>query len=195
MGFTIIVDGHNFLNDLQNHGKDKNYIMNVLSFPFLQGVIQAELNAHGLRGHPFIHTYFVCSSRKRIANFTKAEERDALIMKLKTELGVTVDEVSQDERNGTKDEEVDMHIFIRMLEMGPLARPHYDDWRHIVLMSKDKDFVPAIRMLSQMGIHTIVVGFDSKEHPYPLELKNESYLFLELGDLLGKMEKTRKQIE
>jgi hypothetical protein len=46
-----------------------------------------------------------------------------------------------------------------------------------------------------MGIHTIVVGFDSKEHPYPIELKNESYLFLELGDLLSKMEKIRKPIE
>jgi uncharacterized LabA/DUF88 family protein len=189
MGFVIVVDGPNFLNDMKNHGKDNDYVMNVLSFPLLQNVVQAELNQHGLSGHPFIHTYFVCSARKRIANFTKAEERDALIEKLKKERGVTVDEIVQSRKNGDREQEVDMNVFIRMLEMGPFARPHYDFWRHIVLMSRDKDYVPAIRMLSQMGIHTIVVGFDSKEHPYPIELKNESYLFLELGDLLRKMEK------
>jgi hypothetical protein len=32
MGFVIVVDGHNFLSDLQNHGKGKDYVMNVLDF-------------------------------------------------------------------------------------------------------------------------------------------------------------------
>ena len=53
--------------------------------------------------------------------------------------------------------------------------------------------MPAIRLLSQMGTHTIVVGFDSKENPFPMELKNESYLFLELRDVLGEMEKIEEQ--
>lgn len=186
MGFVIVVDGPNFINDLKNHDKDKNYIMKVLSFPVLHEIVQAELNSNGLSGHPFIHTYFVILARKRIGDF-KNDERDAFINKLKTERGVTVDEIVQSRKDGSE-EQVDMNVFIRMLEMGPLARPNYDKWRHIVLLSKDRDYVPAIRLLSQMGIHTIVAGFDSKSHPYPIELKNESYLFLELGDLLDKME-------
>lgn len=137
-------------------------------------------------GYPFIHTYFVCSNRKKIGGF-RGEERDRIIDKLKREIGVTVDEIQQN-RSG-KEEQVDMSVFIRMLEMGPLARPHYDMWRHIVLISKDTDYVPAIRMLSQMGVHTIAIGFNSKENPYPIELVNESYLFLNMSEILGDMEK------
>jgi len=80
---------------------------------------------------------------------------------------------------------------LNMLELGPLARPHYDSWRHIVLVSSDTDFVPAIRLLSAMGVHTIVIGFDSKEHPYPIELKNESYLFLEWVKCLRKWRRSK----
>lgn len=191
MGFVIIVDGPNFINELERNGKDKTYIMKTFSFHILQGVIQNRLNQHGLRGHPFLHTYFVCSDKKQMGDF-KDEERQALLDKLKCETGVTVDKILQSHKEG-KEHEVDMHVFIRMLEMGPLARPYHDEWRHIVLISKDSDFVPAIRLLSQMGTHTIVVGFDSKENPFPMELKNESYLFLELRDVLGEMEKIEEQ--
>jgi hypothetical protein len=186
MGFVIVVDGPNFINDLQRNGKDKNYIMTTLSFYYLHGVIQNRLNLHFLRGHPFLHTYFVCSDKKQMGDFKDAE-REALISKLKSEIGVTVDEIRQSHKKG-KEHEVDMHVFIRMLEMGPLARPYRDEWRHIVLFSSDSDFAPAIRLLSQMGIHTIVTGFDSKERPFPIELKNESYLFLEMGEMLKEME-------
>jgi len=189
MGFVIIVDGPNFLNDLNRNGKDMDYVMNTLSFPTLHNIIQDKLNKHGLRGHPFIHTYFVCSDRGRIGEF-RGEDKERFLNKLRIERGVTVDEIKQSPKKG-KEQEVDMSVFIRMLEMGPLARPHYEEWRHIVLMASDKDYVPAIRMLSQMGVHTVVVGFDSKADPYPIELKNESYLFLELGEILREMEKTK----
>lgn len=95
-------------------------------------------------------------------------------------------------RGHGKEEQVDMSVFICMLEMGPLARPENEgtrEWRHIVLISSDSDYVPAIRMLSQMGVHTVVIGFDSKEHLYPIELINESYLFLDMAEILVEMEK------
>jgi hypothetical protein len=191
LGFVIVVDGPNFINELERNGKDKNYVMKTLSFHILHGVIQNRLNQHGLRGHPFLHTYFVCSDKKQMGDF-KDEEKQVLLTKLKCETGLTVDEILQSHKEG-KEHEVDMHVFIRMLEMGPLARPYHDEWRHIVLVSRDSDFVPAIRLLSQMGTHTIVMGFDSKESPFPMELKNESYLFLELSEILGEMEKIEEQ--
>jgi hypothetical protein len=42
-----------------------------------------------------------------------------------------------------------------------------------------------------MGSHIVVVGFD--DDTYPEDLINESYLFLDMGELLEEME--RKQIE
>ena len=79
-----------------------------------------------------------------------------------------------------------MSVFIQMLETGPLAPTIHDPWRHIVLISSDKDFVPAIRILSKMGVHTVVVGFQSK--PYPIELINESFLFLDLEEIFKEIE-------
>lgn len=189
MGFVVVVDGHNFLNSLRDNGKDVNYVTDTLSFPVLHGIIQDKLDQNGLAGRPFLHTYFVCSDRGQIGDL-RGEDRNRFISKLKNERGVTVDEIRQTHAK-RKQEQVDMHVFIRMLELGPLARPLYDSWRHIVLISADTDFVPAIRLLSAMGVHTIVIGFDSKEHPYPKELKNESYLFLELGEMLKEMEKNK----
>lgn len=184
MGFVIVIDGANFLNELERNGKDTNYIINHLSLPDIQAVIQDMLRLNGLRSHPFIHTYFVCSRQNRIGNLI-GEDRNNFLTKLKNQRGVTVDEIEQPQKRAdNKDKEVDMHVFIRMLEMGPFARPIPTEWRHIVLISADTDFVPAIRMLSQTGTHTITVGFDSLEKPYPLALKNESFLFLELGEIL-----------
>jgi len=187
MGFVIIIDGPNFINDLQNNGKDCDYIMNTLSLHKIHGIVQEKITKKGLRGLPFIHTYFICGETGRIGDF-QGEDRKNLIRKLQTETGVTVDEIKQGHKH-EKEKQVDMNVFIRMLEMGPLARPYHDEWRHIVLMSKDTDFVPAIRMLSQMGVHTVVAGFDSSKSPYPVELKNESYLFLNMAEILEEMEK------
>ena len=188
MGFVVIVDGPNFLNDLQRSGKNKEYILKTLSLPALQEAIQRDLNEHGLKGHPFIHTYFVCSDKGRIGD-SEGEEKQRLLLKFKHELGVTVDEIKQNNKHG-EENFVDMNIFIRMLEMGPFARPYHDEWRHVVLVSSDSDFAPAIRMLSQMGVHTVVVGFsDLPGKVFPEELRNESYLFLDLSHLLYEMEK------
>ena len=76
-----------------------------------------------------------------------------------------------------------------MLEMGPLSPlAAHAPWRHIVLISSDKDYIPAIRILSKMGFYTVVIGFDSAKTPYPIELVNESYLFLDMGEILEQME-------
>lgn len=188
MGFVIVIDGSNFLNELDRNERDNDYILNRLSLPAIQTVIQGMLKLNGLRSHPFIHTYFVCSRQNRIGKLV-GKDRDTFLTKLKSERGVTVDEIEQPhKRADNKDKEVNMHVFIRMLEMGPFARPVHDEWRHIVLISADTDFVPAIRLLSQTGTHTITVGFDSTKKPYPLALKNESYLFLELGKILKEAE-------
>ncbi len=190
MGFVIVVDGPNFINDLQRSGKDVNYMVDTLSLPTIQMIIQDRLNKHGLQSHPFIHTYFVCSDRGEIGEDVRGKDKEKLLNKLRNERGVTVDEIKQAHGKG-KEKEVDMHVFIRMLEMGPLAF-HNDPWRHIVLIASDSDYVPAIRMLSKMGTHTIAIGFRKKKKKYPIELINESYLFLEMSEILEEMENFSK---
>ena len=193
MGFAIIVDGPNFINDLKNSGKDMNYILETLSFPKIHEIIQRKLRRRGLSSHPFLHTYFVCSDKGQIGEL-RGEDRERLYDKLKNEKGVTVDIIKQGRKKG-REQQVDMSVFIRMLEMGPLSIPQKDPWRHLVLVASDSDYVPAIRLLSSMGTHTIVVGFrelkdarTGKSKKYPIELINESYLFLELSEILTEME-------
>jgi len=191
MGFVIVVDGPNFINDLEKSGKDSSYILDTLSLPAIQMAIQEKLMTHGLRSHPFIHTYFVCSDKGQIGSI-RGNDKERLLEKLRNELGVTVDVIEQSHGKG-KEQQVDMSVFIRMLEMGPLAIPTYDPWRHIVLIASDSDYVPAIRMLSRMGTHTIVVGFRNlREKKYPIELINESYLFLEMSEILEEIEQKAK---
>ena len=78
---------------------------------------------------------------------------------------------------------VDMTVFATMLERGGL-------FTHIVLIGADRHYVPALNALTKRNIHTIIVGFDDGR--FPEELINESYLFLDMKELLDEMEKTAK---
>lgn len=186
MAFSIVIDGHNFINDLVRYGKDKNYLLQKLSFPLLHDIIQEKMKSAGLYSHPFIHTDFVCSDRGQIGPF-KQTERNTLITKFKNALGVTVREVPQHVSGNEKERQkgVDLTVFIRMLALvkTPL-QPH-----HVVLFASDTDYVPAIKLLTEQGVHVVIVGF-KKNHPIlNEELINESYLSLDLGELLEEMEK------
>ena len=181
MAFSIVVDGHNFINDLIRYGKDKDYILQQLSFPLLHDIVQKKMRSAGLYSHPFIHTEFVCSDRGPIGPF-KPNEKDALIKKLKNEMGVTVREVPQHTDASDKQKGVDFTVFIRMMTLAKsLIQPH-----HVVLLASDTDYVPVIRLMTEQGVHIVIVGFKDKLNE---ELINESYLFLDLGELLEEMER------
>jgi len=94
MAFSIVVDGNNFINDLERYGKGKDYIFKELSFPTLHTIIQEKLRTEGLYSHPFIHTEFISSDRGSIGSI-RGSERANLLRKLKNEKGVTVLEVPQ----------------------------------------------------------------------------------------------------
>ncbi len=182
MAFSIVIDGHNFINDLDRHGKGKEYVLNKLSFPILQTVVQQRLTSEGLYGHPFIRTEFICSDKGQIGPFNGGDDRKQLIKKLQNEKGVTVLEVS----HFTKQQKgVDLTVFIRMMTHSKsMMQPHT-----IVLFSSDTDFVPAIRLIAEQGIHVVIVGFKTGPCSLNEGLINESYLSLDLDELLEDMEK------
>ena len=115
MAFSIIVDGHNFINDLSRNGKGKEYVLQQLSFPILHDIIQERMKSAGLYSHPFIHTEFICSDRGQVGDSFKSDsERRELLSKLKNEMGVTVREVIQ---HTTRQKGVDLTVFIRMMTL------------------------------------------------------------------------------
>lgn len=181
MPFIIVIDGPNFINELHRHGKDKEYIMNKLSLPNLQAVIQEKLRENGLYSHPFLHTEFVCSNKPQIGEF-KGRERTRLLKKLMSERGVSVRKVELSSK-GEQEKGVDITVFATMLERGGLLT-------HIVLIGADRDYVPALNALTKRNIHTIVAGF--KDGKFVDLLINESYLFLDLKELLAEMEKIKE---
>jgi uncharacterized LabA/DUF88 family protein len=181
MAFSIIVDGHNFISDLNRKEKGKEYVLNKLSFPILHILIQERLRSEGLYSHPFIHTEFICSNHGEIGPF-KGSERPELLGKLKNEKGVTVLEVPHHTK---RQKGVDFTVFIRMMTMARSpAQPH-----EIVLFASDTDYVPALRLLSEQGTHVVIVGFKTGTSSLNEGLINESYLSIDLGELLDKMEK------
>ena len=184
MAFSIIIDGHNFVNDLERYGKDKRYLLNELSFPHLHGLIQKRLKKEGLYSHPFIHTEFICSDRGKMGPLN-GEERKTFVNKLKNEKGVTVREVKQHTNN--KQKGVDFTVFIRMMTLAKSpAQPHV-----IVLFASDTDYVPALKLISEQGTHVVIVGFKKSDPSININdaLINESYLSIDLGELLDEMEK------
>jgi len=182
MAFSILVDGHNFINDLDRQGKGKDYVLNKLSFPILHVVVQERLKSEGLYSHPFIHTEFICSDHGEIGPF-KGPERNELLKKLKNEKGVTVLEVPHHTK---KQKGVDFTVFIRMMTLARSpVQPH-----EIVLFASDTDYVPALRLLAEQGTHVVIVGFKAGTSPLNEGLVNESYLSLDLGELLEHMEQT-----
>ena len=78
-----------------------------------------------------------------------------------------------------KDKGVDLTVFTRMLTFGKQVPP-----QEIVLIASDTDYVPALRLMSELAIHVIIVGFKSMNE----DLINESYLFIDLEDLLNETE-------
>ena len=137
MAFSIVVDGHNFVNDVERSGRTKDYVLRQLSFPILHAIIQEKLKIEGLYSHPFIHTEFVCSDRGKIGTLNGAE-RDRFIGKLKHEKGVTVVEVPQ---HTTKQKGVDFTVFIRMITLAKSpAQPH-----EIVLFASDTDYIEMVQ--------------------------------------------------
>lgn len=184
MGFTIIIDGPNFINDLHRHGKDKNYILNIFSFPSFHGIIQQKLREEGLASHPFYGTQFICSNKDQIGEF-REEEKTQLLTKLMREKGVHVKEVNLSSTE-SREKAVDITVFSKMLEVGDS-----EHWKHVVLIASDKDYVPAIEALTNKGIHVILIGFDDGN--FPISLINQCYLFLDLGWIITEMETQLQQ--
>ena len=179
MGFAIIVDAPNFINDLHRMGYGKDDILEYLSFPMLHNLIQKRLKDNGLSSHPFLCTEIIHSNINKLGDF-EGDEKKELLDKLGRQKGVTTIEVNLS-GSSSKEKGVDMLVFVRMLEFGMITRPYM---YHNVLIGSDKDYVPAMQLMRKLGIHTIIIGLKDQ---CPVEQINESYLFINLKELIEEM--------
>lgn len=193
MAFTIVIDGPNFINMLHNLGKDKEEILDAFSFEVFRDMIQRELRRRGLYSHPFLHAEFIYSNKPRIGDFTE-DKKKLLINKIGNSDGFTPKKIPLTEGK-QKEKGVDIAVFAKMMDV-MLNSLTVRDPQHVVLIASDKDYVPALQLLRRVGIHTIVIGpkqyvdrKDKETKEYPKELIYESYLFIDLKEILKEMEK------
>lgn len=194
MAFTIVIDGPNFINMLHDLDKSKDDILaDSFSFENLRSAIQRRLKLKGLYSHPFLHAEFIYSNKNRIGNFINYE-KILLVNKIGNSDGFSPREIQLTEEK-QKEKGVDIAVFAKMMDV-MLNNLLQNDTQHVVLIARDKDYVPALQLLRRVGIHTIVVGpkqwvdqKDNKTKDFPKELIYESYLFIDLKEILIEMEK------
>ena len=156
MAFTVVIDGPNFINMLHDLGKSKEDILkDSFSFEKLTNVIQRQLKLKGLYSHPFLHAEFIYSNKNRIGNFVN-DEKKLLINKIGNSDGFSPREIQLTEEK-QKEKGVDIAVFAKMMDV-MLNNLLPSDTQHVVLIARDKDYVPALILLRRVGIQTAVVG-------------------------------------
>jgi uncharacterized LabA/DUF88 family protein len=171
MRFCILVDGTNFINRLFEMGREKDFVLNELSFPEIAECIQQLLRDNGL---PALYngTDFYCSNRN-LSKLTQ-DETKIFLDKLKNERGVTVEQVGI--ITDGKEKALDTSIIIKMFEI-------IDYYDIVVLLASDRDYIPAFELLRKKGKYIVTIGC---KRTHPIELINKSYLFLDLENIIQK---------
>lgn len=170
--FAVVVDGPNFVNDLHRFGVGRRYIIEELSLEslltFVRHKIQTLIQTPRTIGLDFYYSgaRFLPEEHK-----LTQEEMDRFLSRQKEETGVRLHEVALPTRNG-KEKGVDASVVTRLFEMKEVCET-------LVLVSSDTDYVPALETLSRIGRFAVTAGF---RETYGIELKNASYLFIDLTE-------------
>lgn len=170
--FCTIIDGPNFINRLLEHDYTKDYILNGLSLALLYDNVSFSILSES--GHPGKKRScdFYCSNKTfgpKNNGFT-SEETKLLLEKFKKEPWNTVHQI---DLPSEKEKGVDVSVVTRMFEMQDLCDT-------IILVSSDKDYVPALEALKRKGKYIVTAGFD--DHTHPIELRNVSYSFVDINE-------------
>lgn len=183
MPFSIVIDGPNFISRLKENGYDEGFIIDDFDFGRFHDLVQKKLGMMHLNNHPFVHTYFICSKRRKIGTFDN-NKRDSLLKKVRLSRGITVIEVEQHVIDKSSEKGVDMTVLTKSIDCFRSTSNH-----EVVILTQDTDFVPAIECLTRLGAHVIIGGFfDVSKNPDE-QLINVSYDYIDLKDVLNEMKK------
>lgn len=166
----IIIDGPNFINKILDMQIDKDLVSKQLTLRGLREIIDKKLQDLKIPGKSGV-VEFICSKKlfgPSRNKFTQ-EERDRLIDRVIEEIGVHVEEV---DIPGSTEKGVDNMISTKI-------ETYLEQLDFVVLVSKDRAFIPVLRRMREKGKKIIVVSLSDK---YPGEIINEAYAKIDIKD-------------
>lgn len=165
----IVIDGPNYINRIQEMSINKNIISRQLSFTNFREALIKLLRDNNINAE-LSKIEFVCSKKlfgSGDQKFTQ-EERDVLLQRIMRENGVHIEEVNLP---GSSEKGVDTMISTKIETFS-------DNFKYIILITNDRDFVPLLVKMREKGINVILVSITNNT---PVELVNECYLTIELS--------------
>ena len=198
MAFHIIIDGENFIHRLEDDfGYSKDEILNEFTFENFIINIQMELKKQRLESHPYLHTEFVYPDEKKLGNCFVDNKKDKaltrLLDKIRNSKGVSLHPVKLKNKSNTA-KGVDMEVAVCMFNIA--VNSFLTKYVHnIVLVARDRDYVPALKYLRNLSVHTIVVApkEDRNKKDFPKEVINETYHFISLREICDKCLENRRK--
>ncbi len=176
MRYTVIVDGPNLISRLIDNKLNKDVIADNFSLRklLLNGIrdpIRPEFGSISTTGLEFIYSDKLPGPE---GNKLSQNQWKKFIDRSSKENIVTLTRVVVASKNEEKG--VDVSVAVRLIEAADLCDI-------ICLVSSDKDYVPVLEYLKRKGKYVCTVGFADS---HPIELRNLSYLFIDIGTYIKK---------
>ncbi len=176
MRYTVIVDGPNLIPRLIENGLDKDVIaddfsLNKLLVNAIRTPMGLELGNPSTLGLEFIYSPKLPGPQNK--KLTQ-EQWDNLLNRSSKENAITLTKVDIASKNEEKG--VDVTVAVRLIEVAEICDI-------VCLVSSDKDYVPVLEYLKRKGKYVCTVGFADS---HPIELRNLSYLFIDIGTYIKK---------
>ncbi len=168
---SIIIDGPNFISRLIELNIDKDKIVQSLSLNSLYlSELREKLNQE-FGNSITLGMEFICSKKHpgpQKNKLTKVQY-ETLLSRLRNENAVYINQLNISANN---EKGVDIAVAIRCIEVSETCDV-------ICLIASDKDYIPVLEYLRRKGKYIVTIGIEEK---HPVELKNLSYLYIDLTD-------------
>lgn len=174
--YGVVIDGPNFVNRIADHGHKGRLLSEDFHLTHINGYLQSEIK-NRLGYARCLSVDFICSQKLLGDDVAKlsGEEQSKLLESFKHEPLTTVREIVICDN---KEKGVDVAVASKLFELS-------DSCETLVLISSDKDYIPALEVLRNRGRYLVTMGFwDS----HPIELINLSHIFFDLDELYFKRE-------
>ena len=174
MRYSIIFDGPNFIANAIDTIGDMDYFSDRFSLGgFCNKLVQGRLHhifhaeAKSLGIEFFYSGESLGSGEQKLTN----KQSDKLLERFSNEQAVYLNKVSIASSN---EKGVNIAVAVRMIEMSNMCDT-------VCLVSSDKDYLPVFEYIKSKGKYAVTIGIDKK---HPTELKNLSYLFVDMTNFL-----------
>jgi len=175
MKYTVIVDGPNLIsrlidNNLTQEDIAERFSLNKLLVDGIRPPMIPELGNPSTIGLELIYSPKLPGPEgKKLSD----DQWDKFLDRTSKENAVTLTKINIPSNN---EKGVDVAVAVRLIEAAEICEI-------VCLVSSDKDYIPVLEYLKRKGKYVYTVGFADS---HPIELRNLSYLFIDIGTYLKK---------